>query len=170
MPGPSAAAAPPAPPLHDVVEACIVRAAGRTPDWSVSAAWAAADPRYRRGLLRCIDAAVAAGEHTIPAGHFTLFMEAFPPGCEGGLHAHPDAEEAYVVLEGQGVRLRCERAGEVHDTRLARHDVACVPAGLYRVVINDGPDDALVLVVFGSGRPEKSQLSPTHPMAKLPRP
>jgi quercetin dioxygenase-like cupin family protein len=164
------AATPTGASLRERIESRIVRSARHAPDWSVSHTWAAVDPKYRRALIRCIDpsgAVGAAGEQVIPAEHFTLFMETFPPGCEGGLHTHPDAEEVYVVLEGQGVRLRFECNGETYETQLHRHDVASVPPGLFRVVVNDGPDDALVLVVFGSGRPEKARLSPTHPLANL---
>ena len=174
MPNPSApfepSVLPPGAELGPWIESRIVRRAAQQPDWSVSQAWAAADPRYRRGLVRCIDPAGdvgAAGEHVVPAEHFTLFMERFPPGCEGGLHTHPDAEEVYVVLEGDGVKLRFADHGHIHETPLHRHDVASVPPGLFRVVVNEGPDEALLLVVFGSGRPEKARLSSDHPMASL---
>jgi mannose-6-phosphate isomerase-like protein (cupin superfamily) len=154
------------------LERRIVRHAAARPDWNVSKAWAEVDAKYRRGLVRCIDAAGpvgAAGEAVVPAEHFTLIMEVFPPGCEGGLHAHPDAEEAYVVLEGDGVVLKVERDGSACETPLRRHDVASVPAGVFRVIMNRGASDALVMVVLGSGRPQKASLSPTHPLASLAR-
>ena len=163
---------PPERSLADAVERRIVRKGANAPDWSVSHAWASLDPRYRRAIVRCIDPAGdlgAAGEAVIPAEHFTLFMEVFPPGCEGGLHQHPDAEEVYVVLEGQGVHLRFQDGERRYVTRLQRYDVASVPAGLFRVVCNDGPDDALVMVIFGSGRPQKAEIEPHHPMANVAR-
>ena len=158
--------------LAEGIERRIVRRGANAPDWSVSKAWSSLDPRYRRALVRCVDAAGpvgAAGEAVIPAEHFTLFMEVFPPGCEGGLHQHPDAEEVYVVLEGDGVRLAVQQGDERYETPLARHDVASVPAGLFRVIRNEGPGDALVMVVFGSGRPVKAVIEPRHPMARVAR-
>lgn len=164
--------APVAKPLANVMENRIVRRAHHRPDWSVSDAWTALDPRYRRALIRCIDPVGKprpSHDHVVPAEHFTLFMEVFPPGCEGGLHQHPDGEEVYVVLEGDGVRLKFQDGEDTYETRLGKHDVASVPPGMFRVVCNDGPGDALVLVVFGSGHPEKATLAPHHPMAEVPR-
>lgn len=158
--------------LATAVEGRIVRRANHRPDWSVSDAWTAIDPRYRRALIRCIDPVGKPGpshDRVVPAEHFTLFMEVFPHGCEGGLHQHPDGEEVYMVLEGEGVRLKFQDGEDTYETRLGKHDVASVPPGMFRVVCNDGPGDALVLVVFGSGHPEKATLAAHHPMANVPR-
>lgn len=155
-------------PLDAWLQSRVLRHANASPDFAVSKAWSALDPRYRRGLIRRIGEPAAAGA-TLAAGHFTMFMEVFPPGCEGGLHAHPDAEEVYVVLEGDGVVLAVECDGERSETSLERHDVAVIPPGVYRVIANRGSSDALVLVVFGSPRPQKASIAPSHPMAGVAR-
>ena len=153
------------------VEARIVRRRAHAPDWSVSKAWSSIDPRYRRALVRCIAPASDArkASDALTAEHFTLFMEVFPPGTEGGLHRHPDAEEAYIVLEGDGVRLKVFDEVETYETALERLDVALVPTDVYRVIRNEGPDEALVMVVLGSGEPKPAKIEPGHPMANVAR-
>jgi hypothetical protein len=40
---------------------------------------------------------------------------------------------------------------------------------VFRVIANRGAAEALVMVVFGSPRPEKALVAPSHPMAGVAR-
>lgn len=128
-------------------------------DWSVSHAWAAQDPAYRRGMM----AYVGRGGGRVKAENVTFFLEAFPPGCRGGLHAHTDAEEIYFILEGSDIRVDCEDGDETWSVVLQAGDLVSIPPNVMRQLFNEGEREARVAVIFGSGTPEKAVLSPRNP-------
>ena len=44
-----------------------------------------------------------------------------------------------------------------------------VPPGVYRGLVNEGIEEALMLVVIGSTKPETPSYPPDHPISKIKR-
>lgn len=159
--------------LGQWVESHVVRYATRTPDWDALKFQADYDPKYRRAQLRYIGTGatgVSDDENVLPAGHFTLSTMILPAGCEGPSHLHTDAEEVFFVLRGNKVRIFVEHMGERYDTVLSERDAISVPPGVYRGVINEGIEEALMCVMIGNPKPVTPTYPPDHPVSKIPRP
>lgn len=147
--------------LASVMDARVARG-NRQPNWSVSDAWADIDPTYRRAMIPY----VGRGGGPVAADNVTFFLEIFPPGCRGGLHAHPDGEEMYFVLQGEGVCITCELGDDQWSILMSRGDLVSIPAGVMRQLVNTGNEDAHIAVIFGSGNPQQAVLSPKNDFLK----
>src|SRR5262249_31097102 len=81
----------------------VARGAEGEYDWNALKFQADHDPKYRRAQKRFIGTGgtgVASDSNVIPAEHFTLSNMILPPGAEGPMHLHIDAEEVFFVLRG----------------------------------------------------------------------
>ncbi|MEW9139943.1 cupin domain-containing protein [Bacillus wiedmannii] len=75
----------------------------------------------------------------------SVVLKTYAEGGENELHAHPNEDHVFVVLQG-GARFEGP-AGEVHEAR--RYDCVLLPAGsLYKFKAFD--DEALVLLRIGA--------------------
>jgi quercetin dioxygenase-like cupin family protein len=91
-----------------------------------------------------------------------------PPGCEGPPHVHDDVEEVFFMLRGK-IRLTLESEGESWETELGERDLISVPPGVYRGLVNEGEEEALMCVMLGAARPRIPTYPPDHPLAKIKR-
>lgn len=158
--------------LSSWMEARTARFATRTYDWDALKFQADYDPKYRRAQMRYVGtggAGVTSDENVIPAEHFTFSTMVLPAGCEGPLHLHTDAEEAFFILKGQKIRFIIEHEGERFETVLGERDMFSVPPGLYRGLVNEGPEEALMCVMIGNPKPVTPTYPPDHPLASLKR-
>ena len=159
--------------LSQWMDTRVARYESRTLDWDALKFQADFDPKYRRAQMRYIGTGatgVADDENVIPAGHFTFTTMILPAGCEGPSHLHTDAEEVFFILKGNKVRIFVEHNGERHDTVLSERDVISVPPGLYRGLVNEGIEEALMCVMIGNPKPVTPTYPPDHPVSKIPRP
>ena len=76
----------------------------------------------------------------------------------------------FFILKGNKVRIFVEHNGERHDTVLKERDVISVPPGLYRGLVNEGIEEALMCVMIGNPKPVTPTYPPEHPVSKIPRP
>ena len=143
------------------IDRWISRLAEREFDWDALGFQAKINPKYRRAQIRYLGGG-GTGKHgdpnVVPAKHFTLSTMLVPPGGEGPLHLHSDVEEVFFVLQGSVTCIWADGERELERT-LGPRDMICTPAGVYRGVRNDGDEDALMLVMLGTARPEL----PTYP-------
>ena len=82
----------------------VARVEDRPYDWNALKFQADFDPKYRRAQKRFIGTGgtgVAKDNNVIPSEHFTLSNMILPPGAEGPMHLHVDAEEVFFVLRGK---------------------------------------------------------------------
>ncbi|MEL0330052.1 MAG: cupin domain-containing protein, partial [Deltaproteobacteria bacterium] len=138
--------------LEEWIETRTARLGTRKYDWNALKFQADFDPKYRRAQCRYIGTGatgVASDTNTIPSEHFTFSTMILPAGCEGPLHVHYDAEEVFFVLKAEKLRLIFELDGEQAETILSSRDVISVPPGLYRGLINEGQEEALLCVMLG---------------------
>ncbi len=159
--------------LGDWVESRVARFATRTLDWNALKFQADFDPKYKRAQMRYVGTGatgVSDDGNTVPAEHFTFSTMVLPAGCEGPLHLHTDAEEIFFILKGERVRIMVEHNGERYDTILSTRDLISVPAGVYRGLVNEGQEEALMCVMVGSLKPETPSYPPDHPLSKVKRP
>jgi mannose-6-phosphate isomerase-like protein (cupin superfamily) len=159
--------------LSQWMETQVVRYATRVPDWDALKFQADLDPKYRRAQLRYIGTGatgVSADDNSIAPGHFTLSTMILPAGCEGPSHLHTDAEEVFFILKGNKVRIFVEHNGQRHDTVLGERDCISVPPGLYRGLVNEGIEEALMIVMIGNPKPVTPTYPPDHPVAQIKRP
>ena len=70
-------------------------------------------------------------------------LNAFEPGQEHALHAHPGQDKVYHVLEGEGRFLL-----EGHELEMKRGDLLVAPEGVPHGVRNTGASRLLVLAVL----------------------
>ena len=63
----------------------------------------------------------------IPAENFTLSNMILPPGAEGPMHLHVDAEEVFFVLRGK-IKVMTEKDGERWEAVLGERDCVSVAA------------------------------------------
>ena len=92
----------------------VARVSERPYDWNALKFQADFDPKYRRAQKRFIGTGgtgVAKDTNVIPAEHFTLSNMIIPPGGEGPMHLHVDAEEVFFVLRGK-IKVMVEKDGE----------------------------------------------------------
>jgi quercetin dioxygenase-like cupin family protein len=151
----------------------IARYETRTLDWDALRFQADCDTRYRRAQMRYVGTGgtgVESDENTVPAEHFTFSTMVLPAGCEGPLHLHTDAEEVFFVLRGNKLRFIVEHRGERFETVLKERDLFSVPPGVYRGLVNEGIEEALMCVIIGNGKPVTPTYPPDHPLAGIKRP
>ena len=159
--------------LSQWIDSRVARYETRTPDWDALKFQADYDPKYRRAQLRYIGTGatgVAADDNAIPAGNFTLTTMILPAGCEGPSHLHTDAEEVFFILKGNKVRIFVEHQGQRHDVVLRERDCISVPPGVYRGLVNEGIEEALMCVMIGNPKPVTPSYPPEHPVAQIKRP
>ena len=159
--------------LAQWVDSRVARYETRTLDWDALKFQADYDPKYKRAQMRYVGTGatgVAADPNAVPAEHFTFSTMVLPAGCEGPLHLHTDAEEVFFILRGERVRIMVEHKGELVETILKERDLISVPAGVYRGLVNEGREEALMCVMVGSTKPETPTYPPDHPLAKIKRP
>ena len=158
--------------LGQWIESRVARYKTRTLDWNALKFQADYDPKYKRAQMRYLGTGatgVAKDDNVIPAEHFTFSTMVLPAGCEGPLHLHTDAEEVFFILRGERIKLMIEHNGELVETILSDRDLISVPAGVYRGLVNEGREEALMCVMVGSVKPETPTYPPTHPLSKVKR-
>ena len=149
----------------------IARVNERQYDWNALKFQADYDPKYRRAQKRFIGTGgtgVKSDSGVILAEHFTLSNMIFPPGGEGPMHLHIDAEEVFYVLRGK-IKVMMEKDGEYFETILGERDCISVPPGVYRGEANVGDEDAVMMVMIGSPKPVTPTYPPEHPLAQVKR-
>jgi quercetin dioxygenase-like cupin family protein len=159
--------------LGEWINSRVARYETRTLDWDALKFQADYDPKYRRAQMRYIGTGgtgVAKDDNAVPAEHFTFSTMVLPAACEGPLHIHDDVEEAFFILRGSKVKLMFECQGEYYETYLTERDLVSVPPGVYRGLVNEGQEEALMLVMLGTNVPEKPTYPPDHPLSKIKRP
>jgi quercetin dioxygenase-like cupin family protein len=159
--------------LASWIEGRTARYETRNLDWNALKFQADFDPKYKRAQMRYVGTGatgVAADGNTVPAEHFTFSTMVLPAGCEGPLHVHDDVEEIFFILKGNKVKLMFEHNGEYSETWVAERDLVSVPAGIYRGLVNEGQEEALMIVCLGTNVPETPTYPPSHPLAKVKRP
>ena len=82
---------------------------------------------------------------------------------------HTDAEEVFFILKGNKVRFIIEANGKRWETVLGERDLLSVPPGVYRGLVNEGIEEALMCVMIGNPKPVTPSYPPDHPVAKLKR-
>ena len=160
--------------LGEWLDTRIARYATRTLDWDALKFQADFDPKYRRSQMRYVGTGgtgVEGDENTVPAEHFTFSTMVLPAGCEGPLHIHRDVEEVFFILKGTKVKLmfQSDDGTEYWETHLAERDLISVPAGLYRGLVNEGQEEALMCVMLGNKKPQTPTYPLDHPVSKLKR-
>ena len=149
----------------------IARYTTRTYDWDALKFQADFDPKYRRAQIRYMGTGgtgVDSDGNTVPSEHFTFSTMVLPPGCEGPLHVHADVEEVFFMLRGR-VRLFFEDSGEKWETELGERDLISVPPGIYRGLVNEWDEEALMCVMLGATKPQVPTYPPDHPLASVKR-
>lgn len=154
------------------IESRLARYETRTLDWNALKFQADYDPKYRRAQMRYVGTGatgVAKDSNTVPAEHFTFSTMVLPAGCEGPMHLHDDVEEIFFILRGTKVKLMFELDGEHFETYVKERDLVSVPAGVYRGLVNEGIEEALMIVCLGTNVPETPTYPPDHPLSKIKR-
>ena len=157
--------------LADWIETRIARYDTRRYDWDALKFQADFDPKYRRAQMRYLGTGgtgVKDDSNAVPSEHFTFSTMVLPPGCEGPSHVHDDVEEVFFMLRGK-IRLTLERDGESFETELGERDLISVPPGVYRGLVNEGEEEALMCVMLGASRPRIPTYPPDHPLAGIKR-
>ena len=80
-----------------------------------------------------------------------------------------DAEEIFFIMRGERIRLMIEHNGELIETILGNRDLISVPPGVYRGLVNEGREEALMCVMIGSTKPETPTYPENHPLSKVKR-
>ncbi|HWL04404.1 MAG TPA: cupin domain-containing protein [Xanthobacteraceae bacterium] len=154
------------------IESRIARYDTRQLDWNALKFQADHDPKYRRAQMRYIGTGatgVDSDENVVPAEHFTFSTMVLPAGCEGPPHLHTDAEEIFFVLRGNKLRFIIEHEGKRVETVLKERDLISVPPGLYRGLVNEGIEEALMCVIIGNNKPVTPTYPPDHPLSSIKR-
>jgi len=112
---------------------------------------------------------VAHDENVVPAEHFTFSTMCLPAGCEGPPHVHTDAEEVFFMLKGS-IRLTLQDGDDTAETVLKERDLISIPPGVYRGLVNEGQEEALMCVMIGNPKPVKPTYPDDHPLSKIKRP
>ncbi len=157
--------------LADWIETRIARYDTRRYDWDALKFQADFDPKYRRAQMRYLGTGgtgVKDDSNAVPSEHFTFSTMVLPPGSEGPSHVHDDVEEVFFMLRGK-IRLTLERDGESFETELGERDLISVPPGVYRGLVNEGEEEALMCVMLGASRPRIPTYPPDHPLARIKR-
>lgn len=157
--------------LAAFIETRVARFETRKYDWDALKFQADFDPKYRRAQVRYLGtgaAGVTSDMNVVPADHFTLSTMCLPAGCEGPLHVHDDVEEVFFVLKGR-IRLFIEDKGRTAETVLGERDLISIPPGIYRGLLNESQEEALMLVMLGSPKPQIPTYPDDHPLSKIKR-
>ncbi len=157
--------------LAEWMRSRVASRATRSHDWNAPTFQADLDPKYRRAQMRYVGTGatgVASDTNTVPAEHFTFRTMILPPGAEGPLHLHDDAEEVFFVPRGR-FELIAELNGEAREMQAGCRDLVSWPVGAYRGVVNIGDEEALMCVIVGSTKPEVPTCPPDHPLPKVKR-
>jgi quercetin dioxygenase-like cupin family protein len=157
--------------LEDTMETRVARYSTRKYDWDALKFQADFDPKYRRAQMRYIGTGgtgVDSDDNAVPPEHFTFSTMVLPPHCEGPLHVHHDVEEVFFMLRGR-IRLFLEHNGEKWETELGERDLISVPAGIYRGLVNDHDEEALMCVMLGASKPKTPTYPADHPLSKIDR-
>lgn len=157
--------------LADWMETRIARYETRRYDWDALKFQSEFDPKYRRAQMRYLGTGgtgVTGDSNAVPSEHFTFSTMVLPPGCEGPPHVHDDVEEVFFMLRGR-IRLTLEQDGETFETELAERDLISVPPGVYRGLVNESEEEALMCVMLGASRPRIPTYPPDHPLAGIKR-
>jgi quercetin dioxygenase-like cupin family protein len=157
--------------LEETMKTRIARYSTRKYDWDALKFQADFDPKYRRAQMRYIGTGGTGIENdgnAVPPEHFTFSTMVLPPHCEGPLHVHHDVEEVFFMLRGR-VRLFFERDGQKWETELGERDLISVPAGIYRGLLNDYDEEALMCVMLGNAKPRIPTYPADHPLSKIDR-
>ncbi len=159
--------------LGDWIEGQVARFETRSLDWDALKFQADFDPKYKRAQMRYVGTGgtgISSDGNSVPAQNFTFSTMVLPAGCEGPLHLHTDAEEVFFILKGERIRIMIEHQGERYDTILGNRDLISVPPGVYRGLVNEGREEALMCVIIGSTKPETPSYPADHPLSKIKRP
>lgn len=157
--------------FEEWMEARIARFETRTYDWDALKFQADYDPKYRRAQMRYLGtgaAGVNKDANAAPSEHFTFSTMVLPAGCEGPMHLHDDVEEVFFMLRGK-IRLTLEKDGKQFETVLGERDLVTVPPGVYRGLLNIGPEEALMCVMLGTSKPKIPTYPADHPLSKIKR-
>lgn len=158
--------------LGEWMETRVARFRTRALDWDALKFQADYDPKYRRAQMRYIGTGgtgVAKDNNAVPAENFTFSTMVLPAGCEGPLHLHTDSEEVFFIMRGERIRIMIEHLGKREDVILGDRDLISVPPGVYRGLVNEGREEALMCVMIGSTKPETPSYPPDHPLSKVKR-
>jgi quercetin dioxygenase-like cupin family protein len=157
--------------LGDWMKTRIARYETRQYDWDVLKFQADFDPKYRRAQMRYIGtggAGKTSDMNTVVSEHFTFSTMVLPPGGEGPPHIHVDVEEVFFMLRGS-IRLTIRDGDDEWQTVLNERDLISVPPGVYRGLVNEGQEEALMCVMLGSSKPVTPSYPPDHPLARIKR-
>ena len=155
----------------DWMETRVARFETRQYDWDVLKFQADFDPKYRRAQMRYMGTGgtgKGSDMNTVPSEHFTFSTMVLPPGCEGPPHVHVDVEEVFFMLRGR-IRLTVQGEDQKWETVLKERDLISVPPGVYRELINEGQEEALMCVMLGTANPVTPTYPADHPLAKIKR-
>ncbi len=158
--------------LSEWIDGRTARYDTRKLDWNALKFQADFDPKYKRAQMRYVGTGatgVSSDSNAVPAEHFTFSTMVLPAGCEGPLHLHDDVEEIFFILNGNKVKLMFEYDGEYCETHVRERDLVSVPAGIYRGLVNEGVEEALMIVCLGTSVPETPTYPPDHPLSKIKR-
>ncbi|KAI9101425.1 hypothetical protein K1719_023907 [Acacia pycnantha] len=84
---------------------------------------------------------------------FSLARADFEKGAVVPIHAHPDASEISLVLDGKVTFGFIASDNTVYQKSLVKGDVFVVPQGLMHYAFNEGDTPAPVIVGFSSSKP-----------------
>lgn len=159
--------------LQEWIDSRIALYETRKLDWNALKFQADFDPKYRRAQMRYVGTGatgVSDDSNTVPAEHFTFSTMVLPAGCEGPLHLHDDAEEVFFILRGSKIKLMFEAEGQYCERYIKERDLVSVPAGINRGLVNEGIEEALMLVIIGSNKPDIPVYPDYHPLSQVKRP
>ena len=72
------------------------------------------------------------------------------------------------MLRGR-IRLTVQGEDQKWETVLKERDLISVPPGVYRELINEGQEEALMCVMLGTAKPVTPTYPADHPLAKIKR-
>jgi len=157
--------------LGALIESRMARFETRRYDFDALKFQADYDPKYRRAQVRYMGtgaAGVTTDMNVVPAEHFTFSTMLLPGGCEGPLHVHDDVEEVFFMLRGK-VKLFMRNGEEEYETHLNERDLISIPSGIYRGLVNEGQEEALLCVMLGNAQPQIPTYPDDHPLSKIKR-
>jgi cupin superfamily acireductone dioxygenase involved in methionine salvage len=77
-------------------------------------------------------------------------------------------EEVFFMLRGS-IRLTIEDGDKRWESVLKERDLISVPPGVYRELINEGQEEALMCVMLGASKPVTPSYPADHPLASIKR-
>jgi quercetin dioxygenase-like cupin family protein len=77
-------------------------------------------------------------------------------------------EEVFFMLRGS-IRLTIEDGDRKWETVLKERDLMSVPPGVYRELINEGEEEALMCVMLGATKPVTPTYPADHPLSSIER-